>query len=88
MYFLYILQSGKDLCTYAGYTKNLRDRFREHNSGKVKTTRNRRPLKFVYLEKCVTEILAKERENYWKSGGGRRKLKTFFREGFPPIQKF
>jgi hypothetical protein len=26
---------------------------------------------------------AKKREKYWKSGAGRRKLKSFFKNGFP-----
>jgi len=27
----------------------------------------------------------KKRELYWKNGSGRRKLKQYFQNGFPPI---
>jgi len=87
MYQVYILQSLKDGKTYVGFCKNIENRIKEHNFGKVKTTKNRRPLKIIYAEKNNTIKEAKDREKYWKSGGGRRKLKYFFQNGFPPIQK-
>ena len=83
MYQLYILQSKKDLRTYTGYTRNFKQRLQKHNDGKVVATRNRRPLKLIYFENCLTEEGAKEREGYWKSGAGRRNLKRIF-NGVPP----
>ncbi len=85
MYKVYILQSLKTLRTYVGYTKNFDIRFKEHNSGKVLATRNYKPWKVLYIESCDSLKQAKLREKYWKSGGGRRKLKTYFQNGFPPI---
>lgn len=85
MFYIYILQSLKDERTYTGFSENAHDRLIEHNSGKVDATKNRRPLKILFLEKVESLSLAKKREKYWKSGAGRRKLKEFFKNGFPPI---
>jgi len=84
MYQVYILLSQKDKRTYVGHTKNLKDRLLEHNSGKVIATKHRRPFTVLMIEKCQTLTEAKYRERYWKSGGGRRKLKYYFQRGFPP----
>jgi putative endonuclease len=86
MYKVYILQSLKDRRTYVGFTDNIGKRLKEHNSGKVAATCNRRPFKIIYLENVDNFKDAKERELYWKSGAGRRKLKHYFNEGFPPIE--
>jgi putative endonuclease len=75
---VYILQSLKDEKTYVGYTYELKQRMQKHNSGQVKSTKNRRPLKLIFTEKFLTEQEAKRRELYWKSGAGRRKLKEYF----------
>jgi|SRR3989344_1317265 len=85
MYFVYILKSLKDKRTYTGYAKDVSIRFLEHNSGKVKATRKRRPFGLLFIEKCDNLANAKRREIYWKSGAGRRKLKEYFIKGFPPI---
>ncbi|MBI2515047.1 GIY-YIG nuclease family protein [Candidatus Wolfebacteria bacterium] len=84
MYYVYILQSLKDNRTYVGYTQNITNRLHQHNNGEVRATANRQPFKLLYLEECQNLIEAKSRENYWKSGGGRRKLKKYFLDGFPP----
>jgi len=49
MYFVYILKSLKDGNLYVGRTNNFERRFKEHNSGKVKSTKPRIP--FILLEK-------------------------------------
>ncbi|MBI2446736.1 MAG: GIY-YIG nuclease family protein [Parcubacteria group bacterium] len=78
MYFVYILKSSKDSRTYVGYTSNLEERLKRHNSGQVIATKHRLPLKLLFSEKFETEQEAKKRERYWKNGGGRRKLKDIF----------
>ncbi|MEK9178960.1 MAG: GIY-YIG nuclease family protein, partial [Patescibacteria group bacterium] len=50
-------------------------RLAEHNSGKVNSTRSRRPLELVYYEACVIRENAIRREHYLKTGFGRRYLK-------------
>lgn len=84
MYTVYILQSLKDLKTYTGYTEDLKLRLQRHNSGRVTATKNRRPLIIIFTENMQSLIDAKKRELYWKSGGGRRKLESYFKFGFPP----
>jgi len=85
-YCIYILLSSKDHRTYIGHTDNLNRRLYEHSVGQVEATKHRRPLQLLYAEKCSDIIEAKRREEYWKSGGGRRKLKSYFKNGFPPIK--
>lgn len=78
MYTVYILQSVKDKKTYVGYSGDFKRRFKKHNSGRVKATKHRYPLKVLFVEKFENESEAKKRELYWKNGGGRRKLKKYF----------
>ena len=60
---------------HPGYSQDLRRRFREHNSGKVSSTRNRRPLKLIYYEAYLLEADASGRERFLKSGAGKRHLR-------------
>ncbi|MGB2632113.1 MAG: GIY-YIG nuclease family protein [Minisyncoccales bacterium] len=78
MYYIYILQSLKDQRTYVGYSHDIQNRLARHNAGQVPATQNRRPLKLIFSESFETEKEAKQRELYWKSGAGRRKMKFFF----------
>jgi putative endonuclease len=75
MFYVYILISEKDHRTYVGFTSDLQRRIEKHNSGMVKSTKYRRPLKILFYETFSTSPEAKKRETYWKSGAGRRKLK-------------
>ena len=75
MYIVYILQSAKDKRTYVGYTDNFKKRFNQHNSGQVKSTKFRAPLKLLLKEEFESLTDAKKRELWWKSGAGRRKLR-------------
>lgn len=76
MYFTYVLRSEKDDKLYIGHTNNLKRRFIEHNNGYVESTKNRRPLILIYYEACIKEQKAIEREQYFKTGFGRRYLKN------------
>lgn len=69
--------SLKDTRTYIGYTSNLENRLNKHNTGQVKSTKHRRPLRLLFTENFQTAQEAKKRELWWKSGAGRRKLKIF-----------
>jgi len=75
---VYLLLSKKDLKTYIGSTNNIDRRFQEHNSGKVRSTKNRRPLELIYKEAFSTLGEARMREKYLKTKGGRRELKIIF----------
>jgi putative endonuclease len=75
MFYTYVLESLKDRKLYVGYTDDLKQRFSEHSNGRVDATKNRRPLKLVYYEACLSRHLALRRERYFKTGFGRRFLK-------------
>ena len=47
MYYVYVLKSLKDSRYYFGQTKNIEKRVDLHNSGKVMSTKHRRPLVLV-----------------------------------------
>jgi len=81
-YYTYVLQSEFDLKLYTGYTKNLKQRFEQHNKGLVNSTKNRRPLKLIYFEACVCQEDALKREKYLKTYYGKmflhKRLKSYF----------
>jgi putative endonuclease len=79
MYYTYVIQSEKDEGFYTGFTNDLRKRFNEHNSGKVRSTKNRCPFILIYYEACLNEQDALAREKYLKSGMGKRYLKNRLR---------
>jgi len=76
MYYIYILQSEKDGDFYTGYSNDLKNRIMEHNKGKVRSTKNRLPVKLVYYEACLNQQDATHREKYLKSAWGKRYIKT------------
>ena len=51
---VYILKSLKDQKLYTGSTNNLERRLEEHHSGKVKSTKFRRPLKLIFCKEFET----------------------------------
>ena len=74
-YYTYVLLSEKDGNKYTGYTKNLNLRFEQHNRGQVESTKNRRPLKLIYFEACLSKEDALKRERYFKTYYGKMFLK-------------
>ena len=76
MFYTYVLRSEKDGKLYVGWTDNLVRRMEAHNRGKVNSTRLRTPFEVVYYEVCFDKEKAISREKYFKTGYGRRFLKT------------
>ncbi len=66
MFYVYILKSKKDFQLYFGSTNDLRKRFKEHNDGKVFSTKARRPLELAYYEAYKSETDARKREKSLK----------------------
>lgn len=66
MFYVYVLKSYKDKDLYIGSTNDLRRRFKEHNSGKVFSTKNRKPFEIVYYESYKAERDARKRESNLK----------------------
>jgi putative endonuclease len=75
MYYSYVLLSEQDQKFYIGNTSDLRARVQQHNSGAVRSTASRRPLRLIYYEACLSIDDAFRREHYLKSGRGGRYLK-------------
>lgn len=75
-YYTYVLLSEKDKKYYTGYTKNLKLRFEQHMKGAVESTRERRPLKIIYYEACLSQKDALHREKYLKTHYGKMFLKN------------
>ena len=66
MFFMYILKSLKDGNFYIGSTSDLKKRLKRHNSGLVKSTKLRKPLKLIYYEAYTSEEDARHREHNLK----------------------
>ena len=75
-HYVYVLRSLKDKYFYTGYTSGLDNRVKEHNNGKVKSTRNRKPLELVYFEGSRNMDDALHREKYLKSTYGKRYIRN------------
>lgn len=74
-YYTYVLVSEKDDKFYIGWTVNLKERLKKHNDGDVKSTSDRKPLKLVYFEACLTKEKTIYREKQLKTGFGRKYIK-------------
>jgi len=57
--YVYLLQSEKDGDFYIGQTQNVAQRLAQHNEGKVKSTRCRRPFKLIGYEEHETRADAR-----------------------------
>ncbi|WP_394907278.1 GIY-YIG nuclease family protein [uncultured Mesonia sp.] len=81
-FYVYILESELEGKNYTGYTKDLNLRLSEHNKGSVVSTKNRRPLKLIYFEACLSQKDALKREKYLKAYYGKmflkKRLKSYF----------
>lgn len=76
MHYTYLLVSLVDKKYYTGCTQDLKVRFEQHQNGKVKSTKHRRPFKLVYYEACLNKNDAYRREKYLKTYLGKMFLKN------------
>ena len=67
-FYVYILKSIKDNRKYTGFTSNLNKRLKDHNSGKVRSTRLHRPYIVIYKEEVSGRDEAVRREKCFKKG--------------------
>jgi len=75
MFIVYVLKSLKNNKRYIGQTsKDALERLSEHNSGCNKWTKQNRPFKLIYTEEYNNRTDARKRENFLKSGQGRKWL--------------
>ncbi|MBW6457839.1 MAG: GIY-YIG nuclease family protein [FCB group bacterium] len=81
MYFTYILYSASTDRYYIGYTSDLEDRLRHHNSGGTKTTKRGIPWKIVYNESHGTKHDAVMREREIKKKKSRKHIEYLISQG-------
>ncbi len=60
---------------YVGMTSDLGRRIKEHIRGKTKSTKGKKIVRVLSIEKCNCRVNARNREKYWKSGCGKEILK-------------
>ena len=73
-YFIYVLRSIVYKNRYVGVTENLEKRLKQHNVGKCRYTKGRRPWEIIYTEEYKDLSSARKREIFLKSGQGRKWL--------------
>jgi putative endonuclease len=81
-FYVYILYNNEKNFIYTGYSENLKQRIKEHNSGKSKSTKHYTPLRLIFYEAYPTRSDAKRREKYLKSNKGRTTLMTMLKDYF------
>ena len=79
MFYVYVLHSDADCGLYIGFSTDLRRRLKEHQAGEAFATSYRGPWRLIYYEAYLEEQDALGREQYLKSGSGRRFLKNQLR---------
>jgi len=62
MYYVYVLKSESKNWVYIGSCDDLRERVWQHNNGKVKSTKARKPYNLMYYEAYNTRSAARKRE--------------------------
>lgn len=75
-FYVYVLHNPSKNFIYIGYSKNIKQRFQEHNEGKAKSTKFYRPLKLIFYEAYLNKSDAKRREKYLKTNKGKTTLTT------------
>jgi len=87
-FYVYILHNFSKNYIYIGYSEKLKQRFEEHNSGKVKSTKHYAPLNLIFYEAYISKKDAKRREKYLKSNKGKTSLTTMLTDYFSkPIRR-
>lgn len=75
MYYTYILKSVSVKRYYYGHSKNLKERLKRHNAGKVRSTKAFRPWKVHFFEVFPTKSEAYKREMFFKLAEGKKWLR-------------
>ena len=82
MYYVYIIYSKNLNKLYKGSTADLKQRVREHNSEKAKSTKSGTPWILLYYEAFINKIDALIEEKFLKSGKGKERIKYLLENYF------
>jgi len=74
MHYVYVLKSKKDGNLYIGCTENIEKRLGYHNSGRVRSTKNRVPFEILFYESYDDKYEAFNMERYYKTAKGKKEL--------------
>jgi putative endonuclease len=74
MFYTYLIKSKNKKWFYIGSTRNLKERFNEHNSGMVKSTKHYTPFILIYYEAYPDYTLARKREIELKTKGQQKEI--------------
>ena len=74
-YSVYILLNKSRTRTYTGVAVDVEERLKRHNDGQVPASRHYRPYEIIYIEPYLTLKEARQRERFYKSTTGRRKIR-------------
>jgi len=80
VYYVYALWNKRHDKIYVGMSKNPDRRLAGHNAGLSTFTRNYRPWHRLYLVEVSSAAEARKKEKYYKSGWGRKMLKSKLEE--------
>ena len=74
---VYVLKSRLNLKHYIGSSREDRPatRLLKHNTGQVRSTKSGRPWEILHQEELLSYAEARKRENFLKSGVGRKWIK-------------
>ena len=78
MHHVYILLNETKTRNYTGVAGDVDKRLGEHNAGRVKSSSSYRPYYVIYTESFKTLSEARQKEKFYKSATGRRRLKEMF----------
>ena len=79
-FFVYILYSPKFTRTYVGQAEDVVLRLKQHNGGRVRSTKAFAPWQVIHAEACATRSEAMARERWFKSSSGRRRIREILEE--------
>ena len=75
MSYVYVLKSLRNGKRYIGSTNLLpEERLKKHNYGSNRFTKGNDPFELIYQEKHIDKTAARKRENFLKTGVGRKYL--------------
>jgi len=70
----HILQSLKNKLLYLGFTPNLKERIKSHNSGENNATKPNIPYELIYYSAFKNKVDAINCEKYFKTTAGWRRI--------------
>ena len=79
MYYVYFLKLSNGNI-YKGSTHDLKRRIKEHELGKVQSTKDHRPLQLFGYEAYLSKTDAQRRERFLKTTQGRRLFKQQYKD--------